>query len=589
MKKFLLFAFLAIWTFVSYAVSPSGSLPVMYVNTDNSTPITSKVDYLSGSYWLDAMGVDGVSSIGSADAPLRLQIKGRGNYTWAGFDKKPYRLKLDKKAALLGMKKSKHFALLAHADDSWGFMRNATGFQLSRMAGMSWTPSDQPVEVVLNGDYIGLYFLTETIRVDADRVNIQDYDTEFEDFASANPGMQLPWQDEYLTGGWLVEVDNYDDENQVRITSIDPYNNEPEGVMRITYDTPADHITEAHREWLRSEFEALDRMIVDGNRDNCEWADKIDITDLARFFVINQIVLNTESFHGSCKLWRQRGLDSKWHYGPVWDFGSAFTAPDCRQMLFDASLYSSHWLKCMYEYPAFRKEVERVYAQIRSSDFDALYTYMDAYASNIASAARADRERWQWQNYGNEDVLGRCNDAANYIKSSVAYLDKTWHYNSGNDTPDPDLEAPCDMYLRCGDIGWGYNDDYKFTYAGGGYYTLTLSSLGGEFKIADTEWGVVNYGSSSVVVEKQPVTLVYGGDNCRLEQRLNDVNLKFHWPTKVLTINDADISVGVVSEVNTSTVEYYNLQGMRISAPLHDQIYVRRADGRSQLVKMHNR
>ena len=64
-----------------------------------------------------------------------------------------------------------HFALLAHADDNLGFMREPMGFWLSERLGLEWTPDMKPVEVVLNGDYIGLYFLVENIRVAKDRVS----------------------------------------------------------------------------------------------------------------------------------------------------------------------------------------------------------------------------------------------------------------------------------------------------------------------------------------------------------------------------------------------------------------------------------
>ena len=42
------------------------------------------------------------------------------------------------------------------------------GFKLGNLIGMDWTPSCKPIEVVLNGDYIGLYLLTETIRIGKD-------------------------------------------------------------------------------------------------------------------------------------------------------------------------------------------------------------------------------------------------------------------------------------------------------------------------------------------------------------------------------------------------------------------------------------
>ena len=205
----------------AWAVSPSGSLPVLHINTTGSVPIVSKEYYLNATYYIDALGLDGYKSVGSAEEPLTTQIKGRGNWTWTGFDKKPYRLKLDSKQPLLGMKKSKHFGLLAHADDDMGFLRNTVGFELSKRLGLAWTPEQRPVEVVLNGDYIGLYFLTELIRVDSDRVDVVEQ----------ADGETAP---ESITGGWLVEIDNYDDPAQIKIKE-----NKGSGeVMRFTYKTP---------------------------------------------------------------------------------------------------------------------------------------------------------------------------------------------------------------------------------------------------------------------------------------------------------------------------------------------------------------
>ena len=167
----------------------SGTLPVMFINTAGNAPITSKETYVDANYWIDPMGVEGVEAIGSEDAPLTTQIRGRGNYTWIGFDKKPYRVKLTDKQPLLGMPKSKHWALLAHADDRYGFMRNFAGMTASESLEMPWTPQSQPCEVVLNGNYIGLYFLTQTVRVDKDRVDVVE---------------QLDLATTDVDGGWLV-------------------------------------------------------------------------------------------------------------------------------------------------------------------------------------------------------------------------------------------------------------------------------------------------------------------------------------------------------------------------------------------------
>ncbi|MBR5102575.1 MAG: hypothetical protein IK092_05575, partial [Muribaculaceae bacterium] len=80
----------------------SHTLPVVYINTENNTPITSKEDYLNATCYIDATDIDGYESLGNADNPVELQIKGRGNTSWA-MPKKPYRLKFDSKVSPLGM------------------------------------------------------------------------------------------------------------------------------------------------------------------------------------------------------------------------------------------------------------------------------------------------------------------------------------------------------------------------------------------------------------------------------------------------------------------------------------------------------
>ena len=103
MKRTLFFFLFASMLLGAQAASPSGTLPVLYITTENKKPITSKEDYLNATYYLDAKGIAGYENIGSATAPLNMEIKGRGNYSWTGFDKKPYRIKLAEKQAFCSL------------------------------------------------------------------------------------------------------------------------------------------------------------------------------------------------------------------------------------------------------------------------------------------------------------------------------------------------------------------------------------------------------------------------------------------------------------------------------------------------------
>lgn len=99
------------------ALSPmpsySGTLPVLFINTEDHRDIVSREEYLQADWWLDNMGDENFESLGSSQRPLKMQIKGRGNATWTNLDKKPFRLKLEKKQAMLGMPSNRHWVLLA--------------------------------------------------------------------------------------------------------------------------------------------------------------------------------------------------------------------------------------------------------------------------------------------------------------------------------------------------------------------------------------------------------------------------------------------------------------------------------------------
>lgn len=382
MKRLSLLTSLVLFALSLSATTYSGTLPVLFINTEDSADVVDKETYLTATYYLDPMGDSTVKAFGSAESPLPLKIKGRGNWTWSGFEKKPYRLKLDSKAALLGLKANKHFGLLAHADDSHGFMRNAVGFFLSERFGLPWTPKQRPVELVLNGDYRGLYFLTELIRVDKDRVNI----TEQPDLCT---------NADSVTGGWLVEIDNYDTDPHVSITEGD---GKP---IIFTYKTP-EVLSKAQTDFLTTEMTRLDSLIYGDKQSNELWQ-YLDIDDLARFFLVQELTDNYESFHGSCYLHREMGANEKWHFGPVWDFGSALNNSKTKPF-YEGREHHNTWAPQLWQFPAFQAKLKELWEQYSVNFTTDLNTYLQAYVESIKGAAANDAERWKEQGYGNTDL-----------------------------------------------------------------------------------------------------------------------------------------------------------------------------------------
>lgn len=436
MKQTLLTIWLCSLIGIVYAVNPSGTLPVLYITTENNTPVTSKDTYLNATYYLDAKDIAGYENIGSAAAPLNMEIKGRGNYSWTGFNKKPYRLKLADKQPLLGMVKSKHFNLLAHADDAKdkkGYMRNAAGFEFSKMLGIAWTPDARPLEVVMNGDYIGLYFLTEHIRVDQDRVNIVEQEDEETDAQK-------------ITGGWLVEIDNYDEDPHVTIK---------EGgktTMWVTYKSP-EVLSSEQETYLTQQIQLLDNLIY-GDKNSDELWQHLDMDALARFYIVQEITDNYESFHGSCYLYKDMGDTEKWKFGPVWDFGSAFNR-DKSQYLFQGDVWHNHWIPEICKFPAFMQHVKTVWKEFYANSFNNIFTFTADQLTLLKTAAAVDAQRWPDYN-GNADLNKRITQINDRLRKNAEWLNEQWGSDNSNDNNDnnndttdpiPSVDESWTMYI----------------------------------------------------------------------------------------------------------------------------------------------
>lgn len=406
------------WCLCAHAqVGVTGTLPVLVVTTNEGAEITSTETYVAGSYYLDPMGHEEVAQLGSAEAPLPLQIRGRGNFTWTNYEKKPYRLKLDKKANLMGRGKSKHYCLLPHCDDYYGFLRNTVGFELSRRMGLAWTPGQVPVELVLNDDYKGIYFLTEQIKVDPNRVNIEEQDD-----GETDP--------ELITGGWLLEIDNYLEEGQIEVHDED-------GKLRllVTPHSPEDLSPEqrTYIETLLSDVEKSLDEIPENPATAIAWEDYIDMDTLACFYIVNELLDNIEAFHGSCWMHKQRGEDTKLLFGPVWDFGNTFNRskeePDFIYNLPEPRAYASHWIDRISQSPRFQACVKSHYADFRATGGTDLDAFINNFYNEIHEAVARDAERWP--ELGTVNLQSRQDAFKEMLAAKIDFLDDKWLNSNG--------------------------------------------------------------------------------------------------------------------------------------------------------------
>ena len=117
--------------------------------------------------------VDGEGNEFLADSPAKVKV--RGNWT-TSYDKKPLRIKFDKKQPMLGLNDGKEFkdwVLLALYKD-WSLLRDATAFYASKLISPDYSSDFRLVEVYVNSEYWGVYLLAEQQQVKKGRISIAE-------------------------------------------------------------------------------------------------------------------------------------------------------------------------------------------------------------------------------------------------------------------------------------------------------------------------------------------------------------------------------------------------------------------------------
>ena len=258
------------------------AIPELTITTTDPSiaEIPSKDYYLEGTLAVNGRG-------GYEDYTGKTEVKGRGNSTW-GYPKKPYRLKLNKKAEICGLGKAKNYVLLAnHLDPT--LMLNSVAFKIGRLLELPFTNHAIPVDVVLNGIYKGSYLLTEQIEVKENRVDLDENNS-------------VMW-----------ELDSYwDDEPKFKSTAFN---------LPVMVKDP-DLTTEQFEYW-KKDFNAFTTQFAKEPLEGNSYVDMIDIESVAKFLITFNLVHNMEINHPKSVFLHKEG-NGKYVMGPIWDFDWAY-------------------------------------------------------------------------------------------------------------------------------------------------------------------------------------------------------------------------------------------------------------------------
>ena len=260
----------------------------MYITTNDGKSVVSKETYQDCYISLNARGAfSNYSATG--------KIRGRGNSSFLWYDKKPYRIKLDEKHKLLGLGKAKSWVLLANYRDVTDLM-NTFVFELGNWMGLEYTNHTRYVELFLNGDYKGVYQLTEQVQQGSNRVDISD------------------------EMGILLTLDVDDGPAQSPNATNNFWSTVYSMPMAVKYPEE-ENLMPAIRDSIKAEFAILETAIK--NRNYPVVDSLLDIRSFIHYLQIQEFVYNVELSAPRSIFMYKDGI-GKWMMGPLWDFDAGF-------------------------------------------------------------------------------------------------------------------------------------------------------------------------------------------------------------------------------------------------------------------------
>lgn len=289
------------------------------------------------------------------------------------------------KVSIMGMPKENDWILNGLAYDA-SLIRDYLNYNLSRQIGQYATRT-QFCEVIINGDYKGLYILQEKIKDNSNRVNIEKIT------AQDNEGIKL-------TGGYITKADKTTGGDPVA-WSMESY----AGWTDFIHELPKpEDVTTAQNNYIHSQFTSLATTTANNNADIITgYPSIIDIPTFIDFMVINEFAANVDAYQFSTYFHKDRG--GKLRAGPVWDlnlslgldvFGDRsktntwqFSNDDNEGAKFWTDLFNNPTYKCY-----FSKRWNSLTAPGQPLNYNSVTAFIDQTVTLISEAAVRENERW---------------------------------------------------------------------------------------------------------------------------------------------------------------------------------------------------
>lgn len=442
---------------LTFRVMQASAIPTMYLTSS---------DAAQGRDWVDASKSNAATGtmnlIGADGAPVYSgelkQIKARGNSTFTYAEKKSYQIKLAEPSDLLGKQEQvKTWVLLASYFDATQ-MHDKLIKDLAAELGLAYTASCDWVNLYYDGEYRGVYLLSEKNSVGAASVAITDMEQAYEqlnggygtDMTTARAENSYGQQYQYtkdltepknITGGYLIELnhDMWDEASGFKTRQGVAFNvKSPEWCG----DSAMKYISEYYQAFEDAVYATDDTGAYTGYNASTGkyFYDYVDMDSLVKVFLLQELSLNCDGFISSVYFYKD--ADGKMFAGPIWDqdmtFGTGWNKTN------GAEIVDYHYLaKALIRIPDFEAAVKEYYTNTFASEVRDLLGSNGTIARQYAllkDNAAMNYTIWDYIRIGNPEMEGHIWQGVSYqgvvdemttwIENRLANMDSRFNLQS---------------------------------------------------------------------------------------------------------------------------------------------------------------
>ncbi len=319
MKK-LTFLLLSTCLLLKLSAQPitSSDLPIFVINTNGGTIVDEPKITADMGIIYNGPGVRNNYTDPFNHYNGKVGIEYRGQSTQS-FPMKAYGFELRDAAgssinrSLFGLPSESDWILYAPYNEKT-LMHNVLAYDMARAMG-HWSSHTKYVEVVVNGQYMGIFVFMEKIKQGSGRVNISKLK------AADITG-------DALTGGYIVSIDKEAD----GWFSQYPFLPGAPPRLQYTYVYPKiTNIVQVQKDYIKSYVDSFETAMFSANYQDTTngWRRFADERSFIDYFIENEVSRNVDGYRLSTYMYKDRASKGgKLFMGPVWDYDLSFRNAD---------------------------------------------------------------------------------------------------------------------------------------------------------------------------------------------------------------------------------------------------------------------